>query len=192
MNGRHHRFLFDIRFSDGGLRRWITKYIIDHYKCSGCGVSFASDARRVKRHRYGDNLLAYVIYNIIELSISQYKLAKVVHKLFGYSLLQQEISRMMRRAVETYRDAYEEINQEILERQIDTRRRDSCKCKRERFLRVGVCQHGGSNIYLVRNARRACCHRVSRKLQGSVGIRFLFCVQFAGLSAAEMLGTPDA
>ncbi|MGC1891971.1 MAG: IS66 family transposase [Stellaceae bacterium] len=114
MNGRHHRILFDIRFSDGGLRRWITKYIIDHYKCSGCGMSFSSDARRVKRHRYGDNLLAYVIYNIIELSISQYKLAKVVHRLFGYSLPQQEISRMMRRAVETYRDAYGEINQRIL------------------------------------------------------------------------------
>ena len=77
-------------------------------------MSFASNARRIKRHRYGDNLLAYVIYNIIELSISQYKLAKVVHKLFGYSLLQQEISRMMRRAVETYRDAYVKINQRIL------------------------------------------------------------------------------
>jgi predicted RecB family nuclease len=114
MNGRHHRLLFDIRFSEGGLRRWITKYIVDHYKCLGCGVSFSSDALPVKRHRYGDNVLAYVVYNIIELTISQYKLAKVMRQLFGYSLLQQEISRMMRRAVETYLDAYEEINQKIL------------------------------------------------------------------------------
>ena len=115
MNGRHHRLLFDIRFSDGGLRRWITKYIVDHYKCLGCGVSFSSDGLPVKRHRYGDNVLAYVVYNIIELNISQHKLAKIVRQLFGYSLLQQEISRMMRRAVETYLDAYEEINQKILE-----------------------------------------------------------------------------
>jgi len=114
MNGRHHRLLFDIRFSEGGLRRWITKYIVDHYKCLGCGVSFSSDARRVKRHRYGDNVLAYEVYNVIELNISQYKLAKIMRQLFGYSLLQQEISRMMRRAVETYIDAYEEINQSIL------------------------------------------------------------------------------
>jgi hypothetical protein len=81
LNGRHHRLLFDIRFSAGGLRRWITKYVVDHYKCPGCGVSFASDVRRVKRHRYGDNVLAYVIYNVIELNISQYKLAKIMHKI---------------------------------------------------------------------------------------------------------------
>src|SRR5260370_2394247 len=72
------------------------------------------EAGRVKRHRYGDNVLAYVIYNVIELNISQYKLAKILHKLFGYSLLQPEISRMMRRAVETYLDTYEEIRQRIL------------------------------------------------------------------------------
>jgi predicted RecB family nuclease len=88
LNGRHHRLLFDIRFSEGGLRRWITKYVVDHYKCPGCGGSFSSDGPRVKRHRYGDNILAYVIYSIIELNISQYKLAKIMHKLFGYSLLQ--------------------------------------------------------------------------------------------------------
>jgi transposase len=114
MNGRHHRLLFDIRFSEAGLRRWITKYIVDHYKCLGCGVSFSSDASRVKRHRYGDNVLAYVVYNVIELNISQYKLAKIMRQLFGYSLLQPEISRMMRRAVETYLDTYEGINQRIL------------------------------------------------------------------------------
>jgi predicted RecB family nuclease len=114
MNGRHHRLLFDLRFYDGGLRRWITKYVVDHYKCSGCGASFASDTRSVKRHRYGDNLLVYVIYNIIELSIPQYKLAKIVRELFGYSLLQQEISRMIPRAAETYLDAFEEIKQKLL------------------------------------------------------------------------------
>jgi len=37
-----------------------------------------------------------------------------MHKLFGYSLVQQEISRMMQRAVETYLDAYEEIKQRLL------------------------------------------------------------------------------
>ena len=97
MNGRHYRLLFDIRFSEGGLRRWITKYVVDHYKCLGCGGSFSSDTRRVKWRRYGANVLACVVYNIIELNIPQYKLAKIVLQLFGYSLLQQEISRMMRR-----------------------------------------------------------------------------------------------
>jgi hypothetical protein len=37
-----------------------------------------------------------------------------MHKLFGYSSLQSEISRMIRRAVETYLDVYEEIKQSLL------------------------------------------------------------------------------
>ena len=54
MNGRHRRISFDLRFSEGGLRRWITKHIVDHYKCRDCGFSFASEARRLNRYRYGD------------------------------------------------------------------------------------------------------------------------------------------
>jgi predicted RecB family nuclease len=40
MNGRYRRILLDMRFSNGGLRRWVVKYIFDHYKCGDCGSSF--------------------------------------------------------------------------------------------------------------------------------------------------------
>ena len=56
-----------------------------------------------------------MIYSIIELTIPQYKLAKIMRKLFGYTLLQQEISRMVRRAAETYLDGYQEIKQRLLD-----------------------------------------------------------------------------
>ena len=101
MSGRHRRMLFDMRFSDGGIRRWVTMYIVDHYKCPECEVTFASDKRPSSRHRYGVNVLAYVIYNVIELHISQYKLAHIMQKMFGYPLVQQTINRMIRRAVES-------------------------------------------------------------------------------------------
>jgi hypothetical protein len=55
-----------------------------------------------------------VIYNLIELHISQYKLANIMRKMFGYPLSQQAISRMIQRAVDTYRDTYDEILQRIL------------------------------------------------------------------------------
>jgi predicted RecB family nuclease len=114
MNGRHRRMLFDMRFSDGGVRRWVTMYIVDHYKCPDCEVTFASDKRPSSRHRYGVNVLAYVIYNVIELHISQYKLAHIMQKMFGYPLVQQTINRMVRRAVERYRDTYGEIERRLL------------------------------------------------------------------------------
>jgi DNA-directed RNA polymerase subunit RPC12/RpoP len=52
-NGMHSRLLFDMRFTDGCIRRWITKYVVDYYKCGDCGASFASDERRLGHPRYG-------------------------------------------------------------------------------------------------------------------------------------------
>ncbi len=113
LNGRDSRLVYDMRFFDGGLRRWIAKYVVDYYKCGDCGVSFVSDDRRLERNRYGANFLAYVIYNIIEVHIPQYKLAHVIQKTFGYPLGQPTINRMIQRAAEKYRSTYEEISQRL-------------------------------------------------------------------------------
>src|ERR1700693_1292126 len=109
MNGRHSKLLYDLRFTAGGIKRWISKYIIDHYKCRTCGTPFASAVYDLTRHRYGLQLLAYVIYNIIGLHIPQLKLSGSMFKLFGYQVGQPTINGLKRRAAELYQDAYEEI-----------------------------------------------------------------------------------
>jgi predicted RecB family nuclease len=109
MNGRHSKLLYDLRFTAGGVKRWISKYIIDHYKCRTCGTPFASDVYDWTRHRYGLQILAYVIYNIIGLHIPQLKLSGSMFKLFGYQVGQPTINGLKRRATELYQDAYEEI-----------------------------------------------------------------------------------
>jgi predicted RecB family nuclease len=109
MNGRHSKLLYDLRFTTGGVRRWISKYIIDHYQCRSCGISFPSDVYEWTRHRYGLQLLAYVINNIIELHIPQFKLSGSILTLFGYQIKQPTLNGLKRRAAERYQDAYEEI-----------------------------------------------------------------------------------
>src|SRR5208283_5133871 len=111
LNGRHSRLNYDMRFFEGGLRRWIAKYVVDYYKCGDCGAPFISDDRQLERYRYSANVLAYVIYNIIEVHIPQYKLSHIIQKMFGYPLRQTTISRMLQRAVERYRGTYGEIGQ---------------------------------------------------------------------------------
>jgi predicted RecB family nuclease len=113
-NGRHSKLLYDLRFAGGGVKRWISKYVIDHYVCNGCGTSFSSDEYDWTRHRYGLQLLAYVIYNIIELHIPQLKLSRSIRKLFGYRLGQPTINRLKGRATELYRETYDEIKKKLL------------------------------------------------------------------------------
>ena len=117
-NGRHSRLLYDLRFGAGSIKRWVTKYVIDHYKCSRCGISFASDKYEWTKHRYGLAVLAYVLHGIIELHIPQLKLAASMRRLFGYPLVQPVINGLKRRAAERYREAYEEIKQKLLAGQL--------------------------------------------------------------------------
>lgn len=113
-NGRHSRLIYDLRFSVGGIRRWVSKYVIVHYKCRECNISFPSNEYQWTRHRYGPNILAYVIYNLLELHIPQLKLAKIIHRTFGYPMDNSTIYRLKRKAVELYRDTYEEITESLL------------------------------------------------------------------------------
>jgi len=106
-NGRHSKLLYDLRFTSGGVKRWVSKYIIDHYKCRSCGISFPSDVDEWTRHRYGLQLLAYVIHNIIELHIPQFKLSGSMRTLFGYQVGQPTLNGLKRRAAELYQDAYD-------------------------------------------------------------------------------------
>jgi hypothetical protein len=115
MNGRHSKLLYDLRFTTGGVKRWISRYIIDHYKCRSCGTPFASDVYDWTRHRYGLQLLAYVIYNIIGLHIPQLKLSGSMFKLFGYQVGQPTINGLKRRAAALYQDAYEEIKRMLVQ-----------------------------------------------------------------------------
>jgi predicted RecB family nuclease len=97
-DGRYSRLVFDMRFLDGGLRRWISKYVFVYYKCNDCGTSFSSGDTHLGRHRYSENVLAYIIYNIIEVHISQSKLSNIIEKIIGYHLGQSTINRMIQRA----------------------------------------------------------------------------------------------
>jgi predicted RecB family nuclease len=114
MNGRWSRIILDIKFANFCSRRRVIKYIIHQYKCNDCGTSFSSDDHHLHKSKYSENILAYVIYSIIEVQIPQFKLPDIMQKLFGISLVQSTINRMTQRGAEKYRDAYEEIKKKLL------------------------------------------------------------------------------
>jgi predicted RecB family nuclease len=114
INGRHSKPLHDLKFIRGGVKRWIVKYLINHYKCRNCGNTFAPNKHGDTRHLYGLGLLAYVIYNNIELNIPELTIAQSVNKLFGYHLGQPIIYGLKKRASELYLETYEAIRQKLM------------------------------------------------------------------------------
>ena len=103
MNGRDRRIVLDMRFSDGGLRRWVIKYIVDRYKCRDCNSSFVSDNNKLEKSPYGANVVAYVLYNIIEIHIPQLKLSRIIQKMFRFQLAQPTINHIIQRSGQKYR-----------------------------------------------------------------------------------------
>ena len=113
LNGRDRRIVFDMRFSDGCLRRWVVRYIVDRYKCRECNSAFVSDNNNLEKSSYGANVVAYVLYNVIEVHIPQLKLSSIMQKMFRYPLVQSTINRMIQRSSQRYCDTYEEIRQRL-------------------------------------------------------------------------------
>lgn len=114
MNGRHERTIYDLRFTSGGMKRWVIKQVVDHHKCGDCGSTFVSDGALTQRYRYGSQLSAYVIYSLIELHIAQFQLAKIIRKLFELPLPQTTIGKIKHRAAAVYNETIQEIRSNLM------------------------------------------------------------------------------
>jgi hypothetical protein len=108
--GRFSQTVYDLRFSIGGLRRWIVRYTYDRYICWRCKASFN---RYVRKSKYGHNLKAYVVYQIIELRIPQHAVAQSLTTLFGFEMLSGSINRIKASSADYYENTYRSILRRI-------------------------------------------------------------------------------
>jgi len=113
-NGYHSKILYDLKISQSGIKRWIEKYDTIHYRCGSCGITFSSDNWFNTKHRYGWALISYIIYLVIEMSIPQAAVARIINQLFGYSLKSGRISVSKTRVAEYYLETYESIKHKLV------------------------------------------------------------------------------
>lgn len=111
--GRMNKVVHDIKFGASGVRRWVVKHSFNRYLCSNCRATFVSQRRPLIR-KYGSQLLAYLIYQIIELQIPQLSVADNISQLFRFRMSRGEVHRQKVRAAELYQDASEAILQKII------------------------------------------------------------------------------
>jgi predicted RecB family nuclease len=97
--------IIDLRFMKHGIKRWITRYIIHRYRCQSCGSTFSPSGRWTPA-KYGPNLIAYTMYQNIELGLPQLRIDCSMSKLFGLHLSRGWSSRMKATAADSYRSTY--------------------------------------------------------------------------------------
>jgi predicted RecB family nuclease len=103
------RILYDLYFGQFSIKRWVVKYVYQTYLCWRCGLIFGLDKRFRKKLKFGWNLVAYFVYQIIELAIAQRIAFQSMNRLFGFALNCNTANKFKSRAAAFYRETYQQI-----------------------------------------------------------------------------------
>ena len=112
--GKASKIVHDLKFSRVGIQRWTVKFLFHEYLCYQCGARFWPRQRQWTRSKIGSGLLAYIIYQIIELRLSQEAVTQRLNQLFDVNLGRTRVNRQKSRAALFYKDTYEGILQRIV------------------------------------------------------------------------------
>jgi len=112
-NGRKTRTIVDLKFMKYGVRRWIVRYMFHRYKCKVCETTFYPELRVFTNGKFGLNIIAYALYQNIELRISQEIVDRSLNSLFGFQLAKGSTNHIKERAARMYEGTYNAIVREL-------------------------------------------------------------------------------
>jgi predicted RecB family nuclease len=99
----------DLKFGKSGIKRWIAKYRYPRLICRSCRGTFSPSQRYSPDSKYGPGFMAYVLYNLVDLQISQAAVARTLNQFFGFGFTRHRINYVKSRAAQIYEDTYKQI-----------------------------------------------------------------------------------
>lgn len=113
-HGRCSKIVYDLKFNRTGIKRWVIRYQYHRYICRTCTATINSPQNLQTKSRHGLNLLAYIVYQLVELKIPQGTVARSLNQLFDLQMCRNAVNNQKTRAAEIYKDTYEGILKRIL------------------------------------------------------------------------------
>jgi hypothetical protein len=102
------KYVFDLWFSRGGIRRWITKKRFPRHECVSCGRMFIP-VTPISHQRLGHNLLAWAVHQHVRNRTSLADLSLTARECFGLELREWDFMRLKVMAGKYYRDTYDNL-----------------------------------------------------------------------------------
>ena len=103
------RTLYDLHFGRTSVKRWIAKYQFRHYWCGNCNARFGEPTVFWPQSHFGRNLVAYVLYQTVDLRIPFVTVQENLSRFFGISAPAHTLLYMKKTAGKEYKTAYESI-----------------------------------------------------------------------------------
>jgi hypothetical protein len=101
------KILTDLKFMKYGTKRWIVLFNFHRYRCQHCRGMFYSEEKCWPRRKFGPHLVAYLLYQNIELLLSDGKIGRNMNKLFGCKLGHGTTGHVRSIVAATYENTYE-------------------------------------------------------------------------------------
>jgi len=108
--GRFSQIVYDLRWSSAGVRRWVVRYVYARYICWHCKATYYEYLRKPK---YGAGLRAFLVYQNIEVQISQSAIASTIRQLFALPMTRGVINKVKADEASRYRGTYKAILERI-------------------------------------------------------------------------------
>lgn len=104
----------DLKLTRTGIKRWIEKHEFQCYRCRQCNATFHKK-RHLTQCKYGPELHNYVIYQCIELRLSQNTIGKILNNLFGFNISPRNIERFKSKTANAYQQTYRRLFRRIIQ-----------------------------------------------------------------------------
>ena len=105
--------IFDLKFTPNGIKRWVVRYTFFRYRCQICEATFYSPKNDWTRSKFGSEIIAYALYQNIELRLPQEAVDRSIAKLFGLPLAPCTTKKFKEQAGERYQITYNTLIKEL-------------------------------------------------------------------------------
>lgn len=97
------RTVHDLVFGRGSVKGRYVNYVVQTYRCRSCGHEYnVREWYRGPAIKWGWNLLAYFVYNIVALRVPQLTVQHSLNRLFGLDLVRSSLNNLKFRASDYY------------------------------------------------------------------------------------------
>lgn len=97
------RTVQDLVFGRGSLKGRSVNYVFQIYRCRSCGREYNVHEWYCRSARkWGWNMLAYIVYHVVGLCVSQLTVQRILNRLFGFDLHRSVLSNLKFKASEYY------------------------------------------------------------------------------------------
>lgn len=103
------RTTYDLKISRNGIRRWVVRQSFQRYVCCKCKSTAQTSPFSSPRRKYGATFRAYVVYQIIELHVSQHAVGRIIRQLFDIPIADKVINRLKASEAARYEETYKAI-----------------------------------------------------------------------------------